>query len=456
MNDFKSFAAELACDPWAMEPARLEALLSRLSEPMSVAGPIQQQQRRSRMIIQDGIATIPISGVLVRSMPRAFAFWGIEATTYQEIEEDIDAALADDSVSAIRLAISSPGGQVAGVKEAADAIAEAGRRKKVRAEISEIGASAAYWLASQAGRVDAAPNALVGSIGVYSAYIDLSRLAENAGVKVHLIASGALKGMGVPGTRITEPQLEAMQEVVNGMAAGFKADVVRGRRIPEKDVEALASGRVWTAEQAVENRLVDGITRPNAKKGPAGGPSAASDSPEGEEETMDPKQIAADQDKIRSEAAAQTREAEKARVATIRAAFPKDPMFAMDQIAAGATLDQAKAAYADVLEAKLAESEKGREAAEKKAAAPKPPAPPAKGGHPIVSEGEPGSQATEPEGFLSRSEKLAVERGWTKTQAMSHLARTEPALYEKYLEDTGAGAIVAKRREMDQKTGARR
>lgn len=53
--------------------------------------------------------------------------------------------------------------------------------------------------------------------------------------------------------------------------------------------------------------------------------------------------------------------------------------------------------------------------------------------------------------FLQRAFKLAEEKGWTKTEAMSYLARNEKELYEAFLESTGAGHIVRARREADAK-----
>ena len=62
------------------------------------------------------------------------------------------------------LEIDSPGGQIAGISEFADQVAAAG--KPIVAYISDIGASAAYWIASAADQVIIRDTAAAGSVGV--------------------------------------------------------------------------------------------------------------------------------------------------------------------------------------------------------------------------------------------------------------------------------------------------
>lgn len=469
------FLAQLIAEPWAMEPKALEAFLARVrdgypadnrgalvvdgkahdwgfindltlttdsSNPVSIFG--DDAPKRSRMTVSGGVARIPISGVLLKRVPAWLRWFGVDATSYSDITDDVHAALADDGVKEIVLAVDSPGGQVAGVHEAGEAILAARQgSKRITAEVGDLCASAAYWLSSQANRMTAGVNAQIGSIGVYSVYVDSSKAAADEGFKVHVISSGPHKGAGVPGAPITQTQLDGFQAVIDGMAQNFKDSVARGRGRAKKDVDEWATGQVWLAAEAARMGLIDGITA-TRNQGPAGGPSAASES-HCKEDPMDPKQIAADQEKIRSEAAATERAAEKQRVADIRAAFPKDPAFAMDQIAAGASLSDAKAAYADVLQAKLDASEKQLSEAKAKPAA----APAARKGADPLSTEDTGNAAGGKVDFLSRAREMAVEKGWTVRQSLSYLARTEPSLYADFMNAAGAGAILERRRIVD-------
>ena len=80
----------------------------------------------------------------------------------------VEQAAEDPVVAAILLRVDSPGGTVAGVSDLAEAVYAARKVKPVSAYISDLGASAAYYIASQAQRLYADSDALVGSIGVYS------------------------------------------------------------------------------------------------------------------------------------------------------------------------------------------------------------------------------------------------------------------------------------------------
>lgn len=470
---------ELSREVWAMEPRALEGFLLRVGAISEHVDMIQirdmagathvntdsaepaawmfdeEQPKKSRMTVQGGVASIPISGVLMKSVPKIFRYFGIEATAYRDIQNDLALALGDESVKSISLVVDSPGGQVAGVKEASDAIAAAGQLKPVSAHISDLGASGAYWLASQAKKVTASRNAVVGSIGVYSTYVDSSKAAENEGFKVHVISSGPHKGMGVPGAPITSEQLGAMQEVINGMAASFVSDVSRGRARGEAVVKEWATGRVWIASDAAALGLVDGISS-SMDRTRAGVPPAALINPrKEEEETMEGTTKPAagvDTQAVSEKAANDARTAERQRLADLKAAFPKDQAFAFEQYEAGATVDQAKVAYCSVLEAREAKAQ--QELADLKKAQPAKLETKPVGARPLPS-GEEAAESTSSSDFLSRARQLAKEKGCTVRQALSEIARTEPAVYERHMQSIGAGAILERRRQIDAERSER-
>ena len=57
-----------------------------------------------------------------------------------------------------------------------------------------------YWSASQCTRIYANDMAIVGSIGTYGVVYDSSKMAEDVGIKVHVVRAGEMKGAGVAGT----------------------------------------------------------------------------------------------------------------------------------------------------------------------------------------------------------------------------------------------------------------
>lgn len=202
------------------------------------------------------VATIQIHGLLMPSVPQELTDWGFDATGYDAIAQAVTEAANNDTVKQILLHVDSGGGMVAGVNLAADAIFEASQKKPVIAYVSGMAASAAYWLASQASEIQANPLAEIGGIGVYTVIYDSSAILPSHGVAVHVLRSGPLKGTGA-GDKITTEQLQAQQDIVDGMARQFIEAVARGRKSTYTQIDAYASGRTWLADAAKEIGLID-------------------------------------------------------------------------------------------------------------------------------------------------------------------------------------------------------
>lgn len=200
------------------------------------------------------VAVVPISGTMMKQRS------SMGGTSTVQARRDIRQAVADPDVSAVLLNVESPGGVVAGTADLAAEVKAARRKKLLWAHIDDIGASAAYWVASQAGQVFANANtAMVGSIGTYQLVYDVSASAEKDGVKALLFATGPLKGAGLPGTQVTEEQQRYFQGIVDAMQAEFDSAVRSGRGLSAKELADVRHGGVFTAAEAVDRKLLDGV-----------------------------------------------------------------------------------------------------------------------------------------------------------------------------------------------------
>jgi protease-4 len=65
--------------------------------------------------------------------------------------------------------------------------------------------------------------------------------------------------MGAPWREETAEEQAKEQAIVDAFYDAFVGRVVRGRRLTEEKVRALATGEIWLGEQAVELGLVDEI-----------------------------------------------------------------------------------------------------------------------------------------------------------------------------------------------------
>jgi signal peptide peptidase SppA len=184
-------------------------------------------------------------------------------TSTVRLRRDIRSAASDPNVSGIMLAVESPGGSAAGMLDLANEVRAARRQKPVWAQIEDLGASAAYWLASQADMVFAnSAMSLVGSIGTYQVVYDYSAAAEREGVKTFLFATGPLKGAATPGTPVTAEQQADFQARVNDVQTHFDAAVRNGRGMSAAQLAAVKSGGVFPAARAAELKLIDKIQSP--------------------------------------------------------------------------------------------------------------------------------------------------------------------------------------------------
>src|ERR1044072_2358791 len=133
--------------------------------PEAVAAKIGRPLDNSRTVtVRDGVAVIPVSGPIFRYANLFTEICG--ATSIEVLATDFQQSLDDRSVKAIVREINSPGGEVDGTSELAQHIFAARGVKPVTAYVSNLGASAAYWLASACDEVVCNDTASLGSIGV--------------------------------------------------------------------------------------------------------------------------------------------------------------------------------------------------------------------------------------------------------------------------------------------------
>lgn len=211
-------------------------------------------RQRNYATTADGIAVVPLTGTLMKqvsSMGRG--------TSTVLARQAVRKAMQDPAVRAIVLKIDSPGGTVSGSSDLGDDIHAARNAKPTWAYIEDLGASGAYWQASQAEQIYANANALVGSIGTYGVVQDFSAQAEKLGVTVHVIRAGDHKGVGVPGAKITAEHIAALQREINELNDIFLKAVARGRGLDIAAVRKLADGTLHVGAKARDVGLIDNV-----------------------------------------------------------------------------------------------------------------------------------------------------------------------------------------------------
>ncbi|MBT8046475.1 MAG: signal peptide peptidase SppA [Pontiella sp.] len=203
------------------------------------------------------VARIELAGVIMRG--RRERIFGYEPDMVESILAQIRAATNDREVRAILLEVDSPGGAVTPSDEIYAALQRFKREDDQRVVvvlIRGVGASGAYYAAMAGDYVMAEPTSIVGSVGVIMQTINIKALGEKIGLSSVTIASGENKDMLNPLEEVDPQHVAMLQELVDGMQERFASIVVNARGL---DGRELLDGRVFSAEQAAEARLIDGV-----------------------------------------------------------------------------------------------------------------------------------------------------------------------------------------------------
>jgi signal peptide peptidase SppA len=179
---------------------------------------------------------------------------------YSQIRASVKRALADPSVRTIDVFVDSPGGSVLGLPETADAIHAANRVKPVRAFVTGIAASAAYWLASQASTITLTPSGEVGSVGVLDLHADISAALENAGVKLTAVTAGPHKTERAPFAPLSDDAKAHMQSGVDAWYGDFLSAIRSGRGARVSPTSNYGGGRMLSSREAVAAGMVDFVS----------------------------------------------------------------------------------------------------------------------------------------------------------------------------------------------------
>src|SRR6202521_4050212 len=167
----------------------------------------------------------------------------------------------DSSIKAIILHVNSPGGGVAASEEIYREVKRirSEKKKRIVVSIETVGASGAYYVASASDKIYADQGSIVGSIGVIAQWVNYGDLLKWAKLKDVVLKTGEFKDTGNPARDLTPAEQAYMQSLIDNMFGQFVQAVADGRGMKFEDVKSIANGKVWTGEQALSMKLIDGV-----------------------------------------------------------------------------------------------------------------------------------------------------------------------------------------------------
>ena len=210
---------------------------------------------------KDFIAVVPIEGTIQASPESTSMFETTVGYDHDMLMEYVDKLMKNDSNKGMILRMDTPGGTVYEADELYLKIKEYKEKtgRPIWVYMESYCCSGGVYIASVADEQYANRITTTGSIGVIMSTYDMSGLYEKLGIKEVNIVSAKNKDMGSTGKPMTKEQLAIYQSVVDEYYQRFVEIVAEGRNMTVDQVKKLADGRIYTATQAVENGLIDGI-----------------------------------------------------------------------------------------------------------------------------------------------------------------------------------------------------
>lgn len=280
MSDFPMIMGRLTNQPLLVTPdylaSSLQYLSSRMDAPIHIGdqpvaqviaspdhlrtdmvAPYSSRIDRDRRSIEDGVATISVTGSLA-AKPGRMVGMSSSLRDYKTIAADMRAALNDERVGAIALYVDSPGGEGSGCFALCDQLYKMRGRKPIWAIVDEGAMSAGFAIASAADRIVGPDTSLVGSVGVVTAHVSMQQRLQNEGIKVTWIYAGAHKVDGNGTEDLSDGARSEITARINSMYQSFVSMVAENRQIQAKEVRGTEA-RIFEAREAMQVGFLDEV-----------------------------------------------------------------------------------------------------------------------------------------------------------------------------------------------------
>ena len=211
---------------------------------------------------RDKILLMDISGIISTKEKRKALPFGEKVSIVSRVQEELKRAAQDKEIKGLILRINSPGGTVTASDIIYREIKEFKEKRNIPvvACMMDVAASGGYYISLAADTIIAHPTSITGSIGVIAIKFNAGKLMEKIGVKDESIKSGDKKDLLSPFRPNTEEEKAILKEIIAGLHQRFVETIAENRKELAKDkIKELADGRVYTARQAVEAKLIDKI-----------------------------------------------------------------------------------------------------------------------------------------------------------------------------------------------------
>lgn len=161
-------------------------------------------------------------------------------------------------IKAVVIRINSPGGSALASDVMWNEIVLTKKVKPVIASMSAVAASGGYYMAMPCDTIVAQPMTVTGSIGIFGMVPNMGKFLENKlGITNDAVTTGQFSDLYRVSSGLNDQEKHIIQSMVENGYETFTSKAAEGRNMSIEDLKAVASGRVWTGNQAKENGLID-------------------------------------------------------------------------------------------------------------------------------------------------------------------------------------------------------
>ncbi len=180
---------------------------------------------------------------------------GIVGATFAE---EIRKARNNDKVKAIVMRVNSGGGSMTASDMIWRELMLTKGKKPIIASMGGAAASGGYYIAMPADTILAQPNTITGSIGIFGMWFNFGEFLENKiGITHDVVKTGEYSDIYTVTRPLRDAERAIIQRGVNEGYEVFTQKVADARGKTQEEIKQIASGRVWSGEQALNNGLVD-------------------------------------------------------------------------------------------------------------------------------------------------------------------------------------------------------
>lgn len=188
----------------------------------------------------------------------------IDDQQVENVYRQLKTAGVDKRIKGLIVRVNSPGGTLSGSDRIYNEILKyrSEKGKPVVAFMQGVAVSGGYYASVACDEIIAEPTAVTGSIGVIMGYLVLQQLLEEKlGIQPIVVKAGEKKDWPSSFQMPTEEQMKYLQDrIITPAYQRFRKVVADGRKdLTEEDVNRLADGSIYWADEALEQKLIDDV-----------------------------------------------------------------------------------------------------------------------------------------------------------------------------------------------------